>query len=354
MESIISNESGKRLTSAFEFTPYFEHVERRSRTQTLIIQMVFFLAWLLSVHFSTSHEKNKPWHEAILISSVMGSMLMTYRAPNFKWRLLGRMLFEILIAQAIALLVTDSVYFTFWMISLCCVLMVGMAPLHHEPLSYSLCALLVCASLLLHQSNPISVTGEKAWMFYLLIFSFGMGLVLNMIYFLDRIRWFETHRRLQDLAYKDGLTGLKNRRAFIQALESRLNQPKCPQRHFFFLIDIDDFKRINDLQGHGAGDEVLRAVAQRIDELTHPCLNGRLGGEEFGVLVDGSRIRAEQMADEIVSSFTLRPLTGSGVTVSIGIAEHHPSMTLAQWMKAADEALYEVKRHAKNGYRFSI
>jgi len=350
-KTIIDIEKGNQLNSATEYAHYFAHAEQRSRMQTTVIQMVFFLGWLLSILFSAPNIKNRPWQEATLIASVIGSMLLTHRAPNFLWRLSGRILFELLIAHAITLMVSGSVYFTFWILSVCSVLMVGMAPLHHEPVSYSLCALLVCTTLLSPHASAIAVTGEQAWMFYLLIFSFAMGLILNTMYFLDRLRLFETNRRLVELAYKDGLTGLRNRRAFIREVEAML-QHATESKRYFFLIDIDNFKRINDLHGHGTGDEVLRGVAQRIVEIADPCIHGRLGGEEFGVVVQGSEAQATQLAAKIVSSFATRPTASHLVTVSIGIAEHHSAMTIGQWMNAADQALYEVKRQTKNGYKF--
>lgn len=345
--------SGYRVIPAAGYGHYFSDAERRSRTQTTVIQSVLMLGWILSFLWSPTNIRSRPWQDATLFTGLLGSMLLTCRAPRLRWRLLARLLFEILIAQAVMLMAPSSVNSVFWVVAACSVMMMGIAPLHHEPLSYSFCALMVCTIFLLPHAPEIANSTDISWIFQLLVFSFLLGLILNTLYFMDRIRWFETHGRLLELASKDGLTGLQNRRALISEMEARLRDPEAPER-YFLLIDIDDFKKVNDVHGHGAGDEVLQAVARRIGGFTDPCLSGRLGGEEFGMLFEGSQDLARQMAAQIVKSFSTQSVGEHRVTVSIGVARHRPGMTPAQWMNAADRALYEVKRHGKNGFSLSF
>jgi diguanylate cyclase (GGDEF)-like protein len=93
-------------------------------------------------------------------------------------------------------------------------------------------------------------------------------------------------RKLRALALQDPLTGLPNRRAVLAALSAATASPPTDDRkHAFFLIDLNDFKRVNDLHGHSLGDRVLQVAADRFRTVTRPSdLLARLGGDEFAVL----------------------------------------------------------------------
>ena len=93
-------------------------------------------------------------------------------------------------------------------------------------------------------------------------------------------------RELRALALQDSLTGLANRRALLRALRAATASRTADGRtHAFFLIDLNDFKRINDLHGHSLGDQVLQVVAERFRSVARPSdLLARLGGDEFAVL----------------------------------------------------------------------
>jgi diguanylate cyclase (GGDEF)-like protein len=93
-------------------------------------------------------------------------------------------------------------------------------------------------------------------------------------------------RELRALALQDSLTGLPNRRALLSALTTATASPPSDSRkHAFFLIDLNDFKHVNDLHGHALGDQVLQVVAERFRTVARPSdLLARLGGDEFAVL----------------------------------------------------------------------
>lgn len=93
-------------------------------------------------------------------------------------------------------------------------------------------------------------------------------------------------RELKALSLQDSLTGLANRRALLSALTAATASPPADGRkHAFFLIDLNDFKRVNDLHGHALGDRVLQVVAERFRTAARPSdLLARLGGDEFAVL----------------------------------------------------------------------
>jgi diguanylate cyclase (GGDEF)-like protein len=163
-------------------------------------------------------------------------------------------------------------------------------------------------------------------------------------------------QELERKALYDSLTQLANRSLFQNRLEHALHS-----RHpgvCVLLLDIDEFKAVNDSHGHHAGDELLRAVAQRL----RGCLRegdtaARLGGDEFALLLDrsGGEVDAVTVARRLLSDFEGRiDCAGERVRVhvSIGIAVGAPGKDSSdEMMRKADVALYEAKRRGKNQYR---
>jgi diguanylate cyclase (GGDEF)-like protein len=163
--------------------------------------------------------------------------------------------------------------------------------------------------------------------------------------------------RYQELATIDGVTGLYNRRHFMETVEiafaraQRLGQPFVA-----LMIDVDNFKRINDEHGHIAGDQVLAELAQACREHVRPQdIVGRYGGDEFIIMVPGiASLRAIQLADQLTRSVAQvlgrdgKPLT---YTTSIGIAECPPGGDLSTLLMHADLAMYEAKQAGGGGWR---
>lgn len=154
---------------------------------------------------------------------------------------------------------------------------------------------------------------------------------------------------LRHSAAMDGLTGAMSRRAF----EDRLGRAPVDARCTLLMFDIDHFKSVNDTYGHQVGDDVLRGVAAAArSSLRQSDVLGRLGGEEFAVLlkntsVDDAAEIAERL-NETVAAFRYDILGHSPVTVSIGVAEHAAGETIQEWLKHADKAMYHAKRSGRN------
>lgn len=150
----------------------------------------------------------------------------------------------------------------------------------------------------------------------------------------------------------DGLTGLNNRRHFLELIGGRLEEPGL----MLMLLDIDDFKRINDTYGHAAGDVILEGFASVLKEsFGGRAVVGRFGGEEFALFdTDLSEEEMRQAAEELRAAIEASPfdLPGSrsiGVTASIGIAYAKRSyLTFEELYQQADTALYASKRTGKN------
>jgi diguanylate cyclase (GGDEF)-like protein len=157
---------------------------------------------------------------------------------------------------------------------------------------------------------------------------------------------------MRERSTTDAMTGLLNRVTFEEAAAVRLDEtslrPVC-----LVLFDIDHFKRINDTAGHAAGDLVITRLGQLLREmsLTHG-IAGRIGGEEFAVLLGGSDVGAARLYAEAIrsglSAADFGDAIGWGVTMSAGIALHNPGESLHTLMGRADEALYAAKTAGRN------
>ena len=165
-----------------------------------------------------------------------------------------------------------------------------------------------------------------------------------------------TELRHKTAAMTDPLTGLLNRRAFLQDAETLLHQQISRDRPIgVLLIDLDHFKSINDRFGHAAGDKVLQIFAKTAQaSLRQNDLVGRLGGEEFTVvLADASIDNAYLVADRVRNSFAVAAAVIDGqalhATASIGVSVIvDPSQDLARLMTLADQALYLAKARGRN------
>jgi diguanylate cyclase (GGDEF)-like protein len=168
------------------------------------------------------------------------------------------------------------------------------------------------------------------------------------------IHQWRTTRRMHALAMTDELTGVPNRRSVLARLEPLVVAPN-EHCHALLIIDIDHFKRINDEHGHPEGDEALKLVAARLRAEVHePSFIGRLGGEEFVVVVpdsdaDAGRQIAERFRESVMTIDTRRWLADRRLTVSIGLTVSKlAGDTPSHMLQRADAALYEAKRAGRN------
>lgn len=155
---------------------------------------------------------------------------------------------------------------------------------------------------------------------------------------------------MRTLAQRDALTGLYNYRA----MEKQWIKWDAPGS-WFFMVDIDDFKRVNDTFGHMTGNEVLKQVARIMLETVKPGDKVyRLGGDEFGLLCGGigGKDEAVRLAERLMQNLdTAGADQDFWTSVSIGGTIVRPGETMDSAMLRADNALYERKRNAKRGYQ---
>lgn len=166
----------------------------------------------------------------------------------------------------------------------------------------------------------------------------------------------KANRRIEELSRTDTLTGLANRRHFLDYFGKMISQAR---RHSYplslIMIDLDRFKQVNDTYGHGAGDDLLSAIGDLLNQETRKeDLAARIGGEEFAVLLTqageeealryAERIRKEVMKIDVES-------VNKQVTASLGIATLQDDDDVESIMKRADEALYSSKENGRNMVR---
>jgi diguanylate cyclase (GGDEF)-like protein len=161
---------------------------------------------------------------------------------------------------------------------------------------------------------------------------------------------------LQRQAREDPLTSLLNRRSFDERAAVELTKSRRAAQTFAaIMIDIDFFKPINDEHGHAVGDEVLLAVARRINRgLSDDDLLSRYGGEEFAaVLPDASLEQARIVSERLRELVNAEPVkTSAGpldVTISLGVAEiDSETETIAELLNRADQGLLAAKRQGRD------
>jgi diguanylate cyclase (GGDEF)-like protein len=164
------------------------------------------------------------------------------------------------------------------------------------------------------------------------------------------------HEEIYQLATRDALTDLCNRRHFLEQMEREVARALRHGRPLAMcIVDVDLFKPVNDRYGHISGDEVLRQIADLIHQhVRHDDIAARIGGEEFAVLLPECDAKAAYgFAERLRAAVAAATFTPGGeprrITISIGIAELSPTHdSRAGLMAAADAALYRAKEEGRN------
>ncbi len=160
---------------------------------------------------------------------------------------------------------------------------------------------------------------------------------------------------LEHAALTDGLTGMQNRRYFDDALKEYLDEFRRIDKPVGLMIfDLDHFKQVNDTHGHDVGDEVLRAVAGCLKDMTrYHDVVARLGGEEFAVVAPNmDHDLLVKLAERIRKGIAAMPVLSGNVrlkiTASVGLAVWDRKESAEEFFRRADKQLYEAKRQGRN------
>jgi diguanylate cyclase (GGDEF)-like protein len=198
----------------------------------------------------------------------------------------------------------------------------------------------------LAQQRPETAMG--LWWGHGLLWLLGLG---GIIFGFNRLR--VAHDRIITLLYTDSLTGIANRRIFLESLGAAIS---FAQRHqtplSIIMADLDDFKSVNDTFGHNAGDQVLQAFATLLMENgRQEDLAARFGGEEFIMMLPGTGAGEAAVLGERLRRHW-KEMTSPGisvrVTASFGVTAYQPGDTLDGFIERADQALYDAKMMGKD------
>ncbi|WP_166785570.1 putative bifunctional diguanylate cyclase/phosphodiesterase [Cryobacterium cryoconiti] len=166
------------------------------------------------------------------------------------------------------------------------------------------------------------------------------------------LRNSDVHHQLTVQAQYDSLTGLDNRASFTAKLSSGIDLHTGLDGLHVLFLDLDDFKDVNDVLGHRAGDAVLVEVAARLSACTRPLdVCARLGGDEFAVVLHGSTVAAAtDVAQRVVDALTVPMVIGGRIArvgASVGIATATPGIDIDELVHQADVAMYAAKANGK-------
>lgn len=191
---------------------------------------------------------------------------------------------------------------------------------------------------------PATMPRQLVWM--LIGTTLAIGIAYNYVNSNWMRRTFIMKERYRILAETDALTGIANRRKLLEQLEAAIGNSGEQPCHFV-MLDVDDFKSINDRHGHQGGDEVLVALADEMSNLDPALVVGRLGGEEFGILAIGlSAPQLSEILDLLRAKLAQREQ--QSITFSAGAIQLQVEDSLGELLRRADEALYLAKREGKD------
>ncbi|MDR9839144.1 GGDEF domain-containing protein [Herbaspirillum huttiense] len=329
---------------------YICHAEQRGTHTFAFFQCIGMIAWLIAALAA-------PSQHALHLNSIIGysmgmtAILLLTILRNPLWiRVALKFVFYGFLTQALRSLILTSDNGLFWALSVCALIVVATSPMFHDPFSFSTCAGIVIITLLGPYSGVFLNSSELNWFICFVGSVLIFGLSVNVMFFRQGFRIYATNRKLLEMAYTDSLTGINNRRSFLECVDELMKDGQKNRNLFLFLIDVDNFKSINDAYGHEKGDEVLIEIAARLNKAASPMRCGRLGGEEFGAVVCGSSQQAGALAGEINRSISAVAISGLRVTVSIGVAELYGEMSMSELLAEADRQMYVAKRAGKNCY----
>jgi diguanylate cyclase (GGDEF)-like protein len=153
--------------------------------------------------------------------------------------------------------------------------------------------------------------------------------------------------RAQEDSRRDTLTGLGNRKFLLEAIERRIGKGSTTAVSALLLIDLDQFKRVNDTLGHAAGDDLIMQVGQRLGAAAQDAMVSRLGGDEFALIVDATSIGLmNERCDAIYGAIAGTYKLGTNDVVigaSVGWALFEPGLDASEMMRRADIAMYRAK-----------
>ncbi|AZF52750.1 diguanylate cyclase/phosphodiesterase [Pseudomonas sp. R4-34-07] len=324
------------------------HLKLRPRMRRLLSPAVTQAEWIGIVAWTGIGLIQAMVLDPYMLSVTLG-LLVVCRfhslTTNFLlWRLLG-VTYIVLLSVGFAYIIHLNPPLRIYGLPLAVTLVVGSAILFISVQDYLVGALSVWLILW----SPMQAELYAATQSYLLIFcasSVSIGFILSYSYLKNLRSVLLVESEFRALAETDYLTSILNRRAFMQSFEKLLDSG---QGGYFIMLDIDSFKAKNDLYGHDVGDKILRAMALCLKNAKGSHSFGRIGGEEFGVLLlgDDPALAGEFVLD-LLQAIRCSVAPPHNYTCSAGMARFSAGDELSTVLKLADKNLYGAKRNGKD------
>ncbi len=286
----------------------------------------------------------------LLVFATAGAPALASLATQF-WQLrLTGLLTVLSMAIGIPMLVESSMQSSMWLLPIGLCVTLSSAAVYHSVVMYLLMASAVWVILLYVLLPALATQMEIALALLVVVGATGAGATISIMF--RELRWnsFILQRQLHAIANVDSLTELPNRRAFLSRLNALPALPAGDDGVYFLMLDVDDFKKINDRYGHDVGDKALIAVARALEQAVAEHNLGRMGGEEFAVAALLPETEAHALARNILTAVHSCVLQGQHLSISVGMALRKPDEAISSLMRRADLALYEAKLAGKNQY----
>ena len=207
-------------------------------------------------------------------------------------------------------------------------------PYQFLPIALGFLGLLFGAGCYWVESHPVDSSLHLLYWVIFFVLQVMVGYFIGLLF-----------KRLHLAAYTDALTQLWNRRYFYEYAGRALSGPTLGNTAFCLLmIDLDNFKCVNDTRGHQAGDEVLIELATILKQHTRPAdITARMGGDEFALLLPSISFGTGIDIAERIRQAVENRLAAYGATVSIGVAYNKDAVSVDRLISIADQALYQAK-----------
>lgn len=328
---------------------YQDQIQRALRSPILTVQLIAITAWLASLVVNP-YISSVNTATYILVASGLGlSTLSMSGASDFRiWRISG-FVFVVAMSLAFSMVIHDmGSAGGVWMLPACVTICLAISLLFSYQGDYLLAIAVTWALMLTGVEAPLLFGAELGLLVVLMVAVTGIGVCLNRM-FTNAIR--SAHKLKNEymaLAETDELTDVPNRRSLMRSLQSALTSEKGEACHFA-MIDIDDFKQINDLHGHDTGDLVLKSLGRHLGSIGPYCTVGRLGGEEFGLIFIGPC--QQKVLDDlnlVLSTISQPREDGHACSFSGGVTARRKGDGVSDVMCRADRALYAAKRAGKS------
>lgn len=284
--------------------------------------------------------------DKLIVTLCLWVVCQLHRAVThvYLWRLLG-VAYMVLLAIGFACVLHANLQLQVFALPLALTLVLSSAVLFITPQDFLMCAALVWC--VMWPNIQIGVyAGVEVYLVIFCLSSVSIGFILNFSYLKNLRSVLLVESEFRELAHTDHLTSLLNRRAFMETFAKLI---AAGQTGYFMMLDIDSFKLKNDQFGHDVGDRILCAMAGCLKSTRGSHSFGRIGGEEFGVLlVCDDPHTATDYALRLLHAIRCSVAPPHDYTCSAGMTCFTAGAELSAVLKCADRNLYASKRNGKD------